>query len=146
MAQLLRESSSKEVVVEAIVNWEELGIEANRDRRKETRIVLAIPIEVTGFDMEGRFFSDATKTADISERGCSFWLKRRVERGGIVAIKVKVKGRKHPADQRPFLYQVARTTASDAGWVTGAAKLQAESIWFVAFPRPEKKPAKAVQK
>lgn len=125
------------------VNWEELGIEANRDRRKETRIVLAIPIEVTGFDAEGKFFSDATKTADISERGCSFWLKRRVERGGIVAIKVMTKGRKHLPDQRPFLYQVARTTASDAGWVTGAAKLQAESIWFVAFPNPEREPAKA---
>lgn len=125
--------------MESAVNWEELGIEANRDRRKETRIVLAIPIEVTGFDAEGKFFSVATKTVDISERGCSFWLKRRVERGGIVAVKVTMKGRKHPADQRPFLYQVARTTMSGAGWVTGAAKLQAESVWFVAFPKAEPK-------
>lgn len=132
--------------MEATVNWEELGIEANRDRRKETRIVLAIPIEVTGFGTEGKFFSDATKTADISERGCSFWLKRRVERGGIVAIKVMMKGRKHSEDQRPFLYQVARTTASDGGWMTGAAKLQAESVWFVAFPRSEKESAKSAQK
>lgn len=130
--------------METAVNWEELGIEANRDRRKETRIPLAIPIEVTGFDAQGKFFSDATKTVDISERGCSFWLKRRVERGGIVAVKVIIK--KHSPDQRPFLYQVARTTASGDGWVTGAAKLQTESVWFVAFPKSEKESAKSAQK
>lgn len=128
--------------METTVNWEELGIEANRDRRREVRIPLAIAIEVTGFDATGRFFSDATRTVDISECGCSFWLKQRVERGGIVAIKVMAKGRKHPADQRPFLYQVARSTASGEGWVTGAAKLQAESVWFVAFPKTEPKPKK----
>lgn len=129
--------------MEHAVNWEELGIEANRDRRKETRIPLAIAIEVTGFDVEGKFFSDATKTVDISERGCSFWLKRKVERGGIVAIKVIAKGRKHSADQRPFLYQVARTTANGEGWMTGAAKLQTESIWFVAFPKSAKRSAES---
>lgn len=129
--------------MESAVNWEELGIEANRDRRKETRIVLAIPIEVTGFDINGKFFSDATKTVDISERGCSFQIKRRVERGGIVAIKVIAKGSKHSTEQRPFLYQVARSTASGDGWVTGAAKLQAESVWFVAFPESEKESAKS---
>ena len=120
--------------METTVNWEELGIEANRDRRREVRIPLAIAIEVTGFDAHGKFFSDATKTVDVSERGCSFRLKRRVDRGGIVAIKVTVKNRK-PPEQRPFLYQVARATADGDGWIMGAAKLQPESVWYVAFPK-----------
>lgn len=121
--------------METTVNWEELGIEANRDRRREARIPLAIAIEVTGFDAQGKFFSDATKTVDVSERGCSFRLKRRVERGGIVAIKVKVKNGKQQSEQRPFLYQVARATADGDHWVMGAAKLQPESVWYVAFPK-----------
>lgn len=120
--------------METTVNWEELGIEANKDRRRESRIPLAIAIEVTGFDAGGKFFSDATKTVDVSERGCSFWLKRRVERGGIVAIKVMVRSHKQ-SEQRPFLYQVARATAHGEGWITGAAKLQPESVWYVAFPK-----------
>lgn len=128
--------------METTVNWEELGIEANRDRRREARIPLAIAIEVTGFDAQGKFFSDATKTVDVSERGCSFRLKRRVDRGGIVAIKVAVKNRKQASEQRPFLYQVARATADGDGWIMGAAKLQPESVWYVAFPKAES-PAEA---
>lgn len=121
--------------METTVNWEELGIEANKDRRREVRIPLTIAIEVTGFDAQGKFFSDTAKTVDVSERGCSFRLKRRVERGGIVAIKVTMKNRRQQLEQRPFLYQVARATADGDGWILGAAKLQPESIWYVAFPK-----------
>lgn len=120
------------------VNWEELGIEANQDRRREVRIPLAIPVEVTGFDAEGKFFSDTTKTVDLSESGCSFRLKKRVERGGIIAIKVVIKDRRKKKNEpRPFLYQVARATQDENWWVIGCAKLQPESVWFVAFPKSE---------
>lgn len=121
--------------MEGTINWEELGIEANKDRRREARIPLSIPIEVTGFDVEGKFFCESSKTVDISESGCSFQLKRCVERGGVVAIKVIVRDRKKKAEQRPFLYQIARATAEGGRWMVGAAKLQPESIWFVAFPK-----------
>ncbi|MFZ0640759.1 MAG: PilZ domain-containing protein [Candidatus Acidiferrales bacterium] len=119
------------------VNWEELGIEANKDRRREARIPLTIPIEVTGFDVDGKFFCEATKTVDISESGCSFPLKLCLERGGIIAIKVLVKDLKKKSEQRPFLYQVARSTLEGDYWMIGAAKLQPESVWFVAFPKSE---------
>ena len=104
-------------------NWEELGIEANRERRREAPIPLAIPVEITGFDTEGRFFSDPTKTVDISERGCSFRLRLRVDQ----------------PEQKPFLYQIARATADGDSWIVGAAKLRPESVWFVAFPHGENK-------
>jgi hypothetical protein len=123
--------------MEGAVNWEELGIEANKDRRREARIALAIPIEVTGFDEEGGFFCDLTKTVDISESGCSFPLKRHLERGGIIAIKVAVKDGKKKSERPPLLYQIARATVERNHWIIGAAKLQPESIWFVAFPKTE---------
>jgi hypothetical protein len=121
--------------MESTVNWEELGIEANKDRRREARIPLTIPIEVTGFDVDGKFFCETTKTVDISESGCSFSLKRAMERGGIVAVKVIAKERKKKTEQRPFLYQIARSTAEGKQWIIGAAKLQPESVWIIAFPK-----------
>ncbi len=121
------------------VNWEELGIEANQDRRREARIPLTIPIEVTGFDVDGKFFCEPTKTVDISESGCSFPLKLCLERGGIIAIKVLAKQLNKKTEQRPFLYQSARATPEGDHWIIGAAKLQPESVWFVAFPKSETK-------
>lgn len=123
--------------MQGTVTWEELGIEANKDGRREARIPLTIPIEVTGFDIDGKFFCEATKTVDVSESGCRFRLKRCLERGGVVAIKVAAKDRKKSSEVRPLLYQIARAAAEGQRWIIGAAKLQPESVWFVAFPKPE---------
>ncbi|HVB07653.1 MAG TPA: PilZ domain-containing protein [Candidatus Acidoferrales bacterium] len=123
--------------MQAQVNWEELGIQANQDRRKETRIPLSVPIEVTGFGADARFFSERTATIDISECGCSFLLKRDVPRGSIVAVRVMLKEyAKENLAERPFLYQIARAVPETNSWMVGAAKLQPESIWLVAFPKP----------
>jgi len=119
----------------AQVNWEELGIQANQDRRSESRLLLSIPIEVTGFGADARFFRELTTTVDISESGCCFGLQREVPRGGIVAIKVMLKEYAKDNFARPFLYQIARAVEDQKRWLVGAAKLQPESIWLVAFPK-----------
>lgn len=120
----------------AQVNWEELGIQANRDRRREPRLSLSVPIEVTGFDTDAHFFRELTTTIDISESGCCFVLQREVPRGCIVAVKVMLKEYAKDNFARPFLYQIARAVEDQNRWLVGAAKLQPESIWFVAFPKP----------
>lgn len=122
------------------VNREQLGIEASQNRRRESRIALAIPIEVTGFDATGKFFIENTKTADISESGCGFALRHNLERGGIVAIKALTKDNQQHR-RRPLLYQVARSTPEGGYWIIGAAKLQSESIWLLAFPKQASIPA-----
>lgn len=114
------------------VSWEDLGICGNQDRRSETRVVKAIPIEVTGFDVAGRFFVETTETLDISETGCAFRLTRRIERGGIVSIKAL--NTKSDAASSPLMYQIARATSHGSGWTLGAAKLQPRSLWSIAFP------------
>jgi len=116
------------------MTWEQLGIEANQDRRRESRIALSIPIEVTGFDTTGKFFVESTETTDISESGCGFALQHNLERGGIVAIKAATNGAQQHR-RRPLLYQVARSTPESSHWIIGAAKLQPESIWLLAFPK-----------
>lgn len=57
--------------MQQVVQWQELGI-SNPDSRREPRISAAIPIEVTGFDANGKFFVELTETFDVSESGCGF--------------------------------------------------------------------------
>jgi hypothetical protein len=122
------------------IDWEELSLEASQDRRRERRIPLAFPVEVSGFDQNGRYFSEQTMTTDISESGCRFYLKIRVDRGAMVALKVVSRGGSKALPDRPLLFQVARVTQEGDGWVVGAVKLQPESLWCVAFPIVERRP------
>lgn len=124
------------------VNWEELGIQANQDRRREPRLPLSVPIEVTGFGTDARFFRELTTTIDISESGCCFRLQREVPHGGIVALRVMLKEYVRNKLAHPLLYQITRAVEDQHCWLVGAAKLQPESIWLVAFPKPvDPKPA-----
>lgn len=119
------------------VSWDELGIADYHDRRLENRVALSIRIEVTGFDLERKFFTETTHTIDISKSGCGFLLKRRLARGGILVIKILAADGPQPAGPRSFLYQVARSTPEASRWITGAAKLQPESLWSAVFPEAE---------
>jgi len=123
--------------MKAKTNWEELSAEASRDRRREKRIPLVFPIEVSGFDRNGRFFSERTITADVSEGGCRFQLKTEVERGSVVAIKLVSRHTNRLQPERPLLFKVSRVVEESNGWTLGAAKLQPESLWCIAFP-PQK--------
>jgi hypothetical protein len=125
--------------MKAATNWEELSTEASRDRRREKRIPLAFPVEVSGFDKRGRFFSERTVTVDVSESGCRFQLKTEVERGAVVAIKLVSRHTGQPQPDRPLLFKVARVAQESSGWTLGAAKIQPESLWCVACPPAAKK-------
>jgi hypothetical protein len=120
--------------MKAETNWEELSAEASRDRRREKRIPLVFPIEVSGFDRNGRFFRERTVTADVSESGCRFQLKTEVERGAVLAIKLASRDTNRQQLERPLLFKVARVAEEKSGWTLGASKLQPESLWCIAFP------------
>jgi hypothetical protein len=119
-------------------NWEELSNEASQDRRSERRILLSCPIEVSGFNNKGEFFTERTTTADISESGCRFQVKAQVETGAILALKLISRHNSETLPKRPFLYEVARVTPERDGWTLGVVKLQPESIWCVLFPGQDK--------
>lgn len=124
--------------LKAGTNWNELSTEANHDRRKERRIPLVFPIEVSGFDANGKFFTERSVTMDISENGCRFQLKSQIERSSVVALKVLHRNRSDSSPERPLLFSVARAIQEGNGWTLGAVKLQPENIWCVAFPSAKK--------
>jgi hypothetical protein len=120
--------------METVTDWESLSAEASRDRRRERRIPLVFPIEVSGFDRRGRFFTERTKTSDVSANGCRFHMNTEIARGAVVAIKLVSRNSQQSLPDRPLLFQVARLEKEDHGWVLGAAKLQPENLWCIAFP------------
>jgi PilZ domain-containing protein len=124
------------------VVWDELGIDT-MPRRREMRRAISIPIEVTGFAKDGKFFAERTVTTNVSESGCSFRLQRDLERGGIVSIKVLAQAPFHRLEDEPLLYQVAHATQDACDWAIGTAKLQAESVWSEAVLKAEEKVQRA---
>ncbi len=125
------------------ISWEELSVEANRDTRREKRVLLVFPIEVCGFNLLGEFFAERTSTDDISESGCQFRLHAELQSGSIVAIRLTTrKGIPFPA-HKPRLFQVAWVSREGDSWATGARKLQPGNIWPMAFP-PSKAQASPV--
>lgn len=109
--------------------WDELGIDTLQGRRREERREVSLSIEVTGFANDGRFFAERTATTNVSGSGCSFRLRRGLERGGIVAIKLLQGDQIGTSGNAPFLYQVMYATRDKLGWAIGTAKLQEKSIW-----------------
>jgi hypothetical protein len=115
-------------------NWEELSREANKDRRRESRVALTFPIEVCGFNRLGRFFTERTTTSDISDGGCKFRLRTEIEREAVLAIRVIARRNGKEIDFRPTLFQVMWLEKRPEGWMMGTMKLQRVALWPVEFP------------
>lgn len=113
--------------------WEELNSMIGEDRRKERRIPLTFPVEVNGFDRQGRYFSERTATTDVSEWGCRLQLVAEVEPGTVVALRI-VSRAPDSGVRRALLFQIVWVEWSDGLNAVGAAKLQSENIWNMAFP------------
>jgi hypothetical protein len=116
--------------------WEELARQANQDRRKQQRVSLAVPIQVSGLDCHGRFFSERTTTENISESGCRFALRTtQLERGAVVVVHVVSRNQADTKPQKAAFFEVEWCHSQpDDTWYVGALKLQRESIWQMAFP------------
>jgi hypothetical protein len=113
--------------------WEELNTMIGEDRRKERRIPLTFPVEVNGFDRQGRYFSERTATTDVSEWGCRLQLAADVEPGTVVALRIVARGA-NGGVRRALLFQIVWVEFTEGVNMVGAAKLQPENIWNMDFP------------
>ncbi len=120
-----------------LTNWQELSAEVSRDRRKGRRLALVFPIVVSGLDSSGHFFTERTKTMDISETGCRFYLKARLKPGDVLAIRLIRPQDSRPNQEKQFLFEIAWVAPEGDAWVVGAAKLQPENIWHMVFPHSQ---------
>jgi hypothetical protein len=105
-----------------------------RALKRESRRVLSRTIEVSGFDRNGRFFSERTLTSDISDNGCKFNLQTEVDRHSALAIRVIHRRHGLELDSRPVLFEVARMEPQPGGWTMGASLMQPIGPWWVEVP------------
>lgn len=104
------------------------------DRRRCKRLALTYQIEVSGFDRTGQLFRDRVTTLDVSEQGCKFSLSHEIECGDVVAIRLAERNGSRRDNRKPLLFEIIWVEPNPCGWIIGAAKLQPENIWHIAFP------------
>jgi hypothetical protein len=104
------------------------------ERRREERLRVNIPGEITGVDRRGRLFVGRVTVQDVNEHGCRFESLLELECGDIVAIKPMVPGEKCLASEHLQLFEVVWADRQDNRWAVGASKLQGEKLTNLKFP------------
>jgi len=96
------------------------------NRRREPRLPLTFPIEVSGFDRVGRFFTEQSSCFDVGAASCAFRLHTEVEEDSALAIRSFHWQNNNVLDSRPVLFKVARLDKSGEEWIVAAVRLQPE--------------------
>lgn len=100
------------------------------NRRREPRSPLTFPVEVSGFDLIGRFFTEQSSCFDVGAASCAFRLRTEVEEQSVLAIRSFHWQNNNVLDSRPVLFQVARLERNGAEWVVAAVRLQPDQAHF----------------
>jgi hypothetical protein len=97
--------------------------------RRESRIALSIEIEVNGIDRDGHPFHVITKTFEVSEWGCSFYLPFDLSVDSVVSLNVVGKQPYCLPKVEPVIFQIMNSMQSAGCWLMGASKAQPEQLW-----------------
>lgn len=103
------------------------------ERRRELRDARSVSVEVTGFDVRGRYFSETTMTLDVSESGCRFRLNAELEKHSAVSVRVIRRSNGFVVPDPPVVFRVVWTKYMQPGWIVAGAKLQPVHLWAVGF-------------
>jgi hypothetical protein len=115
--------------------WQHLGTVTTDDRRQEDRVPLSLTIEVCGFDCDLRFFTERTKTWNVSNSGCQFRLHTEVAPETVVAIRVIHQSGGDELNSKSALFRIVRVRPEYPAISIGAQKLQPHSLWSLGVSR-----------
>jgi hypothetical protein len=107
---------------------------ARPERRGEFRETRSVPVEISGFDARGRFFTERTETLDVSDSGCRFQLRAELEKHSAISVRVIRRRNGMMMDDPPVLFRVVWVRHTTPGWMVAGAKLQPVRLWTVGFP------------
>jgi PilZ domain len=124
--------------MERKTDWAGIAEETRVNRRREERLVIRFPIEVSGIDVKGKPFTERTTTEDVSESGVRFGLRIPVEFEAVVAVKLVHQDGPTIFVGKLVLYQVRRVDVQGDLRLVGAVKLQSASIWKASDNTPDK--------
>jgi hypothetical protein len=135
------ETPEPATIAAAQTDWEILAQQTVDERRKEKRVNLRFPVQVSGFTSTGKLFCKNTYTTDISATGCRVVLDEVVARGDMIGIKLLIKAEPGAPITKPQMFQILWRARKDNVWMVGALKMTEDKFWQVEFP--DKSPFKA---
>ena len=109
-------------------------------QRREERLSVSIPVEITGVDRAGHLFTERTLVEDITEIGCRFDIRTQLQCGDIIAVKLLEPGEKSMTHGQPHLFEVVWAAHHRTVCTVGARKLQGEKLAKAKFPPPNYSP------
>ena len=62
--------------------------QAQRERRRERRVQVRLPVEIRGTDRDGRPFDETTTSENLCRGGVAFTLSRELELGAVLDINI----------------------------------------------------------
>jgi len=116
-----------------ITQWEKMIAVSNLDSRQDHRDSSVFPIEVSGFDGHGRYFTERTFLANASETHCSFQVRVEVPHDSVVAICF-IRRNSRATNSRPELFEVAHVEPTISGWHIEATRLLPASVLSIKTP------------
>ena len=93
------------------------------NRRREPRLPLTFPIEVSGLDRSGHFFTKQSSCSDVGQASCGFRLHADLQEDTVVAIRSFHWQNHNVLDTRPVLFQVARLDRDAGAWIVATIRL-----------------------
>src|ERR1700730_5608455 len=113
----------------------------NVERRREERVSVNIPAEVTGIDRAGRLFSEQTFVKDVTDSGCHFETRAQLQCGDIVSVKPLEPAEKIMTNEEYQFFEVMWAANHGSKWTVGTRRLQGEKLANAKFPPPNYSPS-----
>ena len=117
--------------------WKRFGSIPGVEPVRETRYALQVSIEVCGFNLRGRFFTERCETTNVSGGGCKFCLRTQIAPESILALRVVSRHQDRGQDTAPVLFQVIHVERNSNQWTVGALKLQSDELWPARMPESQ---------
>ena len=106
------------------------------EKRREERLSVKIAVEITGIDRAGHPLNEQTFVEDVTEHGCRFGARTRLQCGDIVTVKPLEPGMKILKREQPQLFEVVWAAYHSKGCTVGTRKVQSEKFATAEFPPP----------
>ena len=106
------------------------------EKRREERLSVKIAVELTGIDRAGHPLNEQTFVEDVTEHGCRFGARTRLQCGDIVTVKPLEPGMKILKHEQPQLFEVVWAAYHSKGCTVGTRKVQSEKFATAEFPPP----------
>ena len=115
------------------------------EKRTSSRILVHVPIEVTGRDNNGNAITERTFIEDVSDFGCRFSIVGPVQKGETVALKLLGPNGRPLPDEEPRLYEIMWVAKNDRNTTLGARLLQGENLAATGLPPEGSDPKRGPQ-